>query len=1823
MSSPIEPIAIVGMAGRFPGAHDVEEFWANLRDGRTGLRTLSDEDLLAVGVPPEEFNDARYVKVNGDVPDVDMFDAAFFNMTPREATVCDPQLRLFLETAHAAVENAGYDSTAVTDVGVYASIGHSLYWDHNLRIAAASAGNRDLTAGIFNYPDYVSTLVSYKLNFTGPSMTVLTACSSSLLTLHLAIQAVHNGECEMAVVGGSDLEMLGHGYTWASGGPLSRDGRCRSFDADSTGTVFTSGVGAVVVKRLTDALADGDHIRAVVRATAANNDGADKVGFSAPSVSGQTAVAIEALALAGVAPEDVGYVEAHGTGTPLGDPIEFAALNEAFRRLASGRSLRAGYCGLGSVKSSIGHLGHAAGVASLMKMALCLERDLLVPTLHVTEPNPKLDWADSPFHLVTEPRSWPRTPGRPRIASVNSLGFGGTNVHAVLEESPLRAPVPPAPTRPRLVVWSARTGAAERAYRAALSDHLTGHGEATFVDTAATLQQGRTAHPVRAAVVADSAADTLAALTDQPGRIVGTGSPGRQRPVAFLFPGQGSQHGGLARGLHGAEPTFTQVFDECLDLLASAGADVRPVWLTGGDADLERTDIAQPVLFAVEYALARMWMSWGIRPSMLLGHSVGELVAAAVSGVFPLPDAARLVAARGRAMAAMPAGDMLAVRAPADRVAALLPDGVVIAAANGPNQTVVSGAPEAVSRAEQVFAAAGTTARRVRTSHAFHSPMMARAAETFAAAFGGVTTHAPAIPTYSAATAAPLTGAQACRPEFWAGQLTTPVRFGETVDAMLAPGDLMLLEVGPERGLTSLLSGHPDVQAGRHAVLPTLPRRGGDPAGDMRSALTALGVLWTEGHPVDWPALRAGEELRRIPVPGYQYQRSRYWITAEPAAAAARAGGPVQEATGEPARVAAAPLAEAAPADLPFATTAWVEQPATPGAPGRGVTTVALLPADDDVALPLVLALQQAGRWILPVRPGDGYHDGGAEFRVRPGHAADLERLLRTLADRGQPAGLLVHAWSVGDWKKPTAANVDEQLDLSCHSLIDLVQWGARTAGTGPAPGLVVLTSRSVDISGGEPIDPVKATLHGLVRTLALESSQQLCRLIDLGPGLSEDELVAELCGAETSRVVALRRDRRWVRTERPYPQPAVGERVLRRDGVYLITGGLGGLGLELAKGIARSGLRPRLALVGRTDPTVQASGPDNARAATVRAVLAELAALGAEVRVFAADVADARAIRRVVDTVTARFGPVNGVFHLAGVPGDGMLLFRDRKAMADVLRPKILGTLVLEDVFGARPPLDFVVAFSSRAGLDGLVGSGDYAAANAFLDAYSSTSGLARGRVVSVNWPSWTRVGMAAAPADAVLKRGGLSAETVLVAEEQPFLDEHRIQGEPVLPGTGILDLVYRGFVAQVPEPERSGAVRFADVALRQPLLCSEPRRVTVEFEAGTRGWSFAVRSAPVAGGTGVTHATGEIGTVSEAAPTVDVDAVRARLADRRGPEPLNAPNRLFSLGPRWQSILELGFPTDDDGTEKLVSIQLPEAFKADLADHPLHPALLDMALSSARDPKRDPVALPFMYRSLVVHGPLPARLYSHIVRRAAADRLLVADITIFTPDGQVVVECEGFTLREVQRDFLSGASSPNGRGERTGAPPDPLALPPGSGIEPEAGVRLLFDLLRSRPARQVAVRPFRDGRPVPVADSVSAPAPVPSPEPVVAPVPARVGVATPAGPPAGRPAGPLAEPPAAPPAAPERLAAAGSDDEVVERTRRLWSTVLGTTDISTSDNFFELGGNSLAAIDLVTIVRKEFGVELNVAMLFDYPTLGALSEALRAHGVSTGART
>ncbi|CAL9575783.1 hypothetical protein SUDANB95_04892 [Actinosynnema sp. ALI-1.44] len=1811
----MEPIAVIGMAGRFPGASDIAGYWRNLRDAVESVRFPSEGELLAAGVSPEALADPSYVKAVAATPDIDMFDAAFFGMAPREAELTDPQIRLFLETAHRAVEDSGYDPERLTDVGVFGSAGVNRYVDLHVRADNGTVRSASgMSVGTLNNSDYVGTLVSYKFGFRGPSLTVQTACSSSLVAVHLAAQALRNGDCDLALAGGADVEFpVGHGHWWAPGSPLSRDGHCRPFDADAGGTVFGSGVGVVVLKLLSDAVKDGDHIRAVIRGIAVNNDGSDKVGFSAPSVSGQSAVVAEAMAVAGVLPHQIDYVEAHSTGTALGDPIEVAALNQAFRGLRDDL-LEPGQTALGSVKGGVGHLGHAAGVASLIKVVLSLENELIPATVNFREPNPKLELDGSPFFINDAARPWPRSATRPRLAGVNSLGIGGTNVHAIVEEAPV-----PARTvwdrRPTVLVWSGKNQPAEHAYRGALADHLAEHGTDVLVDTVATLRHGRTAHPDRAALVVRDLSSAVAQLRDPSAEAVTTGVA-RSRPIAFLLPGQGAQYPGAALSLHNDERTFRTALDDCFDLFADQGVDLAGQWRAAtADDRVEDTRLAQPLLFAIGYAASRTWERWGVRPDVLLGHSIGEFTAAAVAGVVDLADAVRLVIARAEAMSEAPAGGMLSVAARGEEIAELVAAPLAVAAVNGPRQTVVAGPLEPLEELRSTLEEKGIAVRRVRTSHAFHSPLMEGAAARFERAFAGVTLRAPGTPILSAATGLVMTDAEATNPAFWASQLVRPVRFADAVETLLGRGAHILVEVGPGRTLTSAVRTHPLFAATEHVAVATLQDREAE-GGELGAAMTALGVLWVNGVEVDWHEVDGRAPVRRTSVPGYQYQRSRHWVDVPaPESHVPVAPQPVATGTDE---LAQDPHASDEAAAGPVSYLAWVDNPAPRASTAhREVPTLALLPADPEKALELVTALQQANCRVVGLRPGTSYEETPAGFTVRPHSIADVERAMAAVVARGHVPERFVHAWTAGAWRKPVSVAVRQQLELAFHSLHALVRSSAKLPAKGRIPDVLVLTDRSVDVSGGDPVDPVKAALHGAIRTLAIEEPRAVWKLVDVGPGVAEDDLVRELADWRSSAVVALRGDRRWTAAERPLPVDLGDGSAIRRNGVYVITGGLGGLGLKTAVGLARTGLRPRLVLLSRNglpepDERRRLVEAGDARAAAVEEDLARLDALGAQWRAMSCDVTDVRALRRALDVATARFGPVHGVLHLAGVAGGGMLHFREREDAAAVLAPKVLATANLIEAFADRPQLDFFVMLSSRAAVQGLRGGGDYAAANAVLDAFALTEDLPGCRVLSIGSPAWNTVGMAVPG----LKAAAASAEAAAVTRWEtgltpgtcPALDEHRVHGKPVLPGTAHLDFVLRAFRCEVLAGE-AGPVRLDDVVFERPLVVVGACTLLVEFAAEANGWRFAVRSRAHDGDDEVTHVTGTIGRVTVEPRAVDLDELQVRFDDPE-PPPARPNRRLFALGPRWRNVVEVR-RTADRSSEKLVSLRLPEAFAGEIGDHVTHPTLLDSATSYVRDAQLDSFHVPFRYRSMIVHRDLPAGFFSHIRRQDGKPGSIVADIDLLAEDGQVLAEITGFTMRQVDADAFD--SPPRaGRGPRPERTPEPAAPLEQTGIDPDAGVPMVLRLIAAKTPRHVLLRPVRDGVPIPLeATEQLSPAVVPP-----APLPATPVASTAA---AGVPVSPN-DPPSLEPAAvrPEPAAAltptAGTTVE--DRLRALWTEALGLTEIAVTDDFFEVGGNSLVAVDLMTRIRAAFALDLSIAALFDFPTLGQLAGELRRLG-------
>jgi amino acid adenylation domain-containing protein len=886
-------IAIVGMAGRFPGAASVDALWDNLRAGVEGISRFTPDELRAAGVDEDTLADPAFVPAYGHLANAAHFDAAFFGFTPREAETTDPQQRVFLEVAWEAMEHAGYGpGTSDVPVGVYAGMGLPLYLMNNL------LPYRELTAGgavfdlvVSNDKDFLPTRVSYKLRLRGPSVTVQTACSTSLVAVHVACRALLGGECDLALAGGVSINSVAaRGYTWRDGAIMSPDGHCRAFDEQAAGTVSGAGAAAVLLKRLEDAVADGDTIHGVILGSAINNDGAAKVGYMAPGADGQAAVIADALSVAAVDPRSIGYVEAHGTGTTLGDPIEVAALTRAYRA----HTQDTGFCGLGSAKTSLGHLDAAAGVTGLIKAALALRDGVIPGSLHFTRPNPRLEIERTPFYVVGRTSEW--SGPSPRRAAVSSFGIGGTNAHAVLEQPPAPAPRGGTPRPEQLLVLSARTEAALNAARGNVADFLERHPSICLADAAFTLQRGRTPFDWRLAVPASSTRDAVDGLRAAAGVRAADG-----RPVAFLFPGQGAQYVRMAAGVHASEPVYRDALDRCAEILRpELGFDLRDVLFpAAGDEDaatarLQQTAVTQPALFAVEYALAQQWMRWGVKPDAMLGHSVGEFVAACIAGVFTLEDALRLVAARGRLMQSLQPGGMLAVLLPEAELAPRLPEGVSLAAVNGPAACVVSGPFEAVHPFEAALAAEGVEVRRLHTSHAFHSAMMDPVLDPFRELVLRARPQPPRMPYVSGLTGTWITADEATDADYWARQLRRAVRFRDGVDTLLQARNTVLIEVGPGRTLGSLVP-----RGGAHATIPSLPHPR-DAHADTRALADAVGRAWSEGVAVDWAAYGEGRGGGRIPLPTYPFQRRRYYIEAPRAGAGAVLALPITIACDEP-----------------------------------------------------------------------------------------------------------------------------------------------------------------------------------------------------------------------------------------------------------------------------------------------------------------------------------------------------------------------------------------------------------------------------------------------------------------------------------------------------------------------------------------------------------------------------------------------------------------------------------------------------------------------------------------------------------------------------------------------------------------------------------------------------------------------------------------------------------------------------------------------------------------------------------------------------------
>jgi acyl transferase domain-containing protein/thioesterase domain-containing protein len=872
-------VAIIGMAGRFPGANNVDEFWKNLSSGVESISFFSDEELAEAGVDPDFITDPNYVKASSILDSPELFDASFFGYFPREAKFMDPQQRLFLECSWEALEHAGYDADRYTGpIGVYAGTTMNTYILFSGLLS--NYLSEPLPVLIGNDKDFLTTRVSYKLNLRGPSVTVQSACSTSLVAAHMACQSLLNQECDMALAGGVTVRVpLTAGYFYQEGQIYSPDGHCRAFDAKAKGTVFGSGVGIVVLKRLEDAIADGDCIHAVIKGSAINNDGSLKAGYTAPSVDGQANVIVEAQANAGVKAETITFIEAHGTGTVLGDPIEVAALTSAFG-IHNGKK---GFCAIGSVKTNVGHLDAAAGVTGLIKTILALKYKQIPPTLHFENPNPEIDFENSPFYVNDTLSEWNSHP-YPRRAGVSALGVGGTNAHIILEEAPVVQLS--GKSRPwQLLLLSAKTNTALDKATGNLADYLKQNPDLNLPDVAYTLQVGRKDFDHRRMILSKDLKDGVLNLETSNNKLVKTAkSEARNQGVAFMFSGQGSQYVNMGLELYRTEPVFQDQIDQCAQLVEPyLSFDIRDAIYPGeGNFDeaqhkITQTYVTQPALFVIEYALAKLWMSWGIKPVALVGHSIGEYVAACLSGVISLEDALVLVTSRGRLMQDLPGGSMLAISLTENEIQPYISEKLDLAVINAPTSCVVSGETKVIEELYTELTGKEIGCRLLHTSHAFHSKMMDPILDEFSEMVQQFDLNSPSIPFVSNVTGTWIKPDEAVDPRYWSKHLRKTVRFSDCLETLLMnEPDLILLEVGPGRTLT-MLAKQKSRNLNKRLILSST-RHPKKEHSDVAFLLDTLGQLWLAGIEVNWSEFYITETRQRLPLPTYPFERKRYWI---------------------------------------------------------------------------------------------------------------------------------------------------------------------------------------------------------------------------------------------------------------------------------------------------------------------------------------------------------------------------------------------------------------------------------------------------------------------------------------------------------------------------------------------------------------------------------------------------------------------------------------------------------------------------------------------------------------------------------------------------------------------------------------------------------------------------------------------------------------------------------------------------------------------------------------------------------------------------------
>ena len=1811
-------IAIVGLDCRMPGANNSQEFWENLVKEKESLTDFTEEELIAGGVSPKKYKNPNYVRRRGVVKDAEMFDAEFFNFTPREAELLDPQHRLFLECAWHALEDSGINPfNTEKKIAVFGGVG-SPYQLINTVEDESILKYANLTQIITsNDKDYVTTRVSYKLNLKGPSINVQSACSTSMVSIVMGIDSLLSYQSDLILAGGVTIELpVNNGYTYQKGSLESPDGKCRTFDKNAEGTVFSRGGGVVALKRLEDAINDNDHIYAVILGGAINNDGNRKAGYTAPSIKGQVEVITEALEFSGICPRSISMVEAHGTATPVGDPIEISSLSEAFSQYTD----EVQYCAIGSVKTNIGHTDVASGIASIIKTALSLKNAIIPASLNYKEPNPEINFSESPFFVNTKTIDWENTNETPRRALVNSFGVGGTNACVILEEPPLLNKTQKKEQYDTLFV-SAHNKISFDGYCKDLKKLLETQPDINLSQLAHTSRTARMPMKYKAVFPFKSYTDLLASIEKV--------SPLKQitsetKELVFMFPGQGNQFVNMGKELYQNISEFKECVDYCSTLLEPViGVDIRTViFPSDGDykklkEQIDETYITQPAIFIISYALAKTLQNYGVNPDKLIGHSVGEYVAAAISGIMSLEDALKSVAIRGKLVFDLPQGSMLAVLLSEEDLLKILPKELCIAVINSPELIVVSGETFHIELFAKKLKNEKIFNKKLSTSHAFHSKMMEPCLEDYRNYFKTVSLNKPNIPIVSSVTGKILTNIEAQSTEYWVNHVLDPVRFGDAADQVLVNESNVFFECGPGKSLESAVKRRLDKDL-KHTVISTL----NDQTDAVISMDNALGKLWMENVFVDFDARFNSANLQKIPFPLLPFNRKPHLLDFSPKLHSTISGENPKT----------------------FITENWYYTPSW-----KKTSAIDFLPKlkkeeipvsekwviflESELSKSLVKNLQENGKKFYTVIKGEKYLENGTSFTINSTKKEDYVNVFESIKEEDTFIKV-IYSWtfSENDVKdKLLLENAEDILNNNFYNLLYLQQ-GILSNNITENVRIVYLINNGFDVIGNGNVKPEKTLVIGPVKTLFKEHlgiSSLLINITSFNTDFKNKlsvQIIKEVNTQTDENIISYSGLNRWTQIFEQIKIPKNDTNsLLKNGGVYIITGGSGGIGRVLSELIAKSVEGAKIIWTGRKvfpdrrdwEKLLINKKTNSVLKEKIKTIL-KVENLGSTLAYYDVEVLDFDKMQQTFDDIENKYGAINGVVHSAGIAGGGVIALINKEKIEPVINPKVQGTLILRKLLKNRD-LDFIHLYSSVTAIIGDIGRIDYTSANSFMDACANAPGWLHptAAVRSINWGQWGLLGMAADwRLDKQNKKNSQAEHTSIVhsIENYPIdvsfshmhkkescykvnlnayknwiFTEHLLTGIPTMVGCSFIEILIRW----KEKKGLSGILSVRGATFLSPLMITKNIRKDLYLfceKLPDEIYKFTFKSTDH-GNDAIhkdqwkDHFIGELVFLENTKLTkIDITKLKEKIPNQNNDRHVltindgnNKPTIQYSK--RWDCKVNSHFSEN----EWFTRISLADEFQDDFSHFFLHSAMFDVATSShLRYMNLNSTYLPLSYGEVKLYSPFEKEIYSYvrISKAKPNENEFSFDIQLFNLRGDLLVEVLNYTF--IKFSLLGGDNIKNIKKDSKELSINALE----DDILPNEGEQVLNTLLGNSIIPQVLVYPKKlqvslDG----IKHSVLLQKSRDKLKNItkIKDIDDRPDIDT-----------KYVKP----------------ENEIEIAIAMIWTAILGINKIGSDDSFNSLGGNSLLAIQAVSGINDEYEVDLSTDEFVNNPRVSELAE-------------